>query len=522
MEPKYLFTIFLLLTIIVITYATKKYATSTVEFYVGGRSFGWFLNGSAIAGDYLSAATFLGLAGLTFALGYDGIFYTFCFSVGLTLLALFVAGPLRKFGRFTIPDFLAERFHSPSARLFAVMVVLAISGFYAAPQVLGGAQILQLFFGLSYETGVISIVLVMMFYVGIGGMKGTTINQALEIWIRFGAFLALLAGAIYMGLNYGKILELIASWTGPVPGTGAYTKDGADIVANGAKWSYVGGGIFKDMWGTLSMVIGLAFGTMGLPHVLLRFYTNPSAKEARYSALFAIVIASLFFAIALYLGTVGRYLFLTGAKAGTIAPDMMKAFVTGGQNMVIPTVSDIIGGRWLLGFVVSGAFAAVFSNLSGLFIASSGALGHDLYTHFINKNASETQRVVAGKIAVVIVGVFYGILGLLVKTAAIGHLVGLAFNVAASTFAPIFLMGIWWRGMTKNAALWGMVVGLVSSLYMIFFVQTLPTWMQWRIPGLVTVPLAFLTIYIVSKIEGKVPADVNNFMEQIHYSDLKA
>jgi cation/acetate symporter len=185
-------------------------------------------------------------------------------------------------------------------------------------------------------------------------------------------------------------------------------------------------------------------------------------------------------------------------------------------------VSDIIGGRWLLGFVVSGAFAAVFSNLSGLFIASSGALGHDLYTHFINKNASETQRVVAGKIAVVIVGVFYGILGLLVKTAAIGHLVGLAFNVAASTFAPIFLMGIWWRGMTKNAALWGMVVGLVSSLYMIFFVQTLPTWMQWRIPGLVTVPLAFLTIYIVSKIEGKVPADVNNFMEQIHYSDLKA
>lgn len=192
MEPKYLFTLILLATIVIITFATKKYSTSTVDFYVGGRSFGWLMNGSAIAGDYLSAATFLGLAGLTFSLGYDGIFYTFCFSVGLTVLALFVAGPLRKFGKFTVPDFLAERFHSPQARLIAVIVVLSISGFYAAPQVLGGAQILQLFFGTSYTFGVLLIVSVMIFYVGVGGMKGTTINQALEIWIRFGAFLVLL------------------------------------------------------------------------------------------------------------------------------------------------------------------------------------------------------------------------------------------------------------------------------------------------------------------------------------------
>jgi cation/acetate symporter len=522
MEPKYLFTLILLGTIIVITYATKKYATSTVEFYVGGRSFGWLMNGSAIAGDYLSAATFLGLAGLTFSLGYDGIFYTFCFSVGLTILALFIAGPLRKFGKFTVPDFLAERFHSPSARLFAVVVVLAISGFYAAPQILGGAQILQLFFGTSYEAGVIMIVVVMIFYVGVGGMKGTTINQAVEIWIRFGAFLLLFAGAIYAGYHYGKILELIQNWTGVVPGSGAYAKGGADIVANGAKWSYVGGGMFKSLTECISMVIGLSLGTLGLPHILLRFYTNPNAKEARYSALFAIVIASVFFTLALYLGTVGRYLFLEGAKAGTLTPVDFKAFVTGGMNMVIPTVADIIGGKWLLGIVVAGAFAAVFSNLSGLFIACSGALGHDLYTNFINKAATEKQRVVAGKVSVVIIGVIYGVLGLLVEKAAIGHLVGLAFNVAASTFAPIFLMGVWWRGMTEKGAIWGMVMGLASSMYMIFFVKSLPVWMQWRIPGLVTVPLAFLTVYIVSKIDGQVPADVNQFMRQIHSSDVKA
>ena len=522
MEPKYLFTLILLITIVVITYATKKYATSTVEFYVGGRSFGWFLNGSAIAGDYLSAATFLGLAGLTFALGYDGIFYTFCFSIGLTMLALFIAGPLRKFGRFTIPDFLAERFHSPSARLFAVVVVLAISGFYAAPQILGAAQILQLFFGASYEFGVVFVVVVMTLYVGVGGMKGTTINQALEIWIRFGAFLILMGAAIYMGFHYGKILELITSWTGAVPGTGVFNKGSADIVANGAKWSYVGGGIFHNLAESLSMVIGLSLGTLGLPHILLRFYTNPSAKDARYSAVFAIFIASAFFTIALYLGTVGRYIFLEGAKAGTLTPDLMKAFVTGGQNMVVPTIAQIIGGPWLLGIVIAGAFAAVFSNLSGLFIASSGALGHDVYSHFINKTATERQKVIAGKVSVVIVAVLYGILGLLVKTAAIGQLVGLAFNVAASTFAPIFLLGIWWRGMTEKGAIWGMIVGLLSSMYMIFFVKTLPIWMQWRIPGLVTVPLAFLTVYVVSKIDGKVPADVNSFMKQIHSTDVSA
>jgi len=521
-EPKYLFTLILLGTIVAVTFATKKYSTSTVDFYVGGRSFGWLMNGSAIAGDYLSAATFLGLAGLTFSLGYDGIFYTFCFSVGLTVLALFVAGPLRKFGKFTVPDFLAERFHSPQARLIAVIVVLSISGFYAAPQILGGAQILQLFFGTSYEAGVILIVTVMIFYVGVGGMKGTTINQALEVWIRFGAFLVLLAGAIYMSLHYGKLLELIANWTGPVPGTGAYTKDGKELVANGVKWSYIGGGVFKNPIESLSMVIGLSFGTIGLPHILLRFYTNPSAKEARYSALFAIAIASTFFAIALYLGVVGRYLFLEGAKTGTLSPENLKAFVIGGTNMVVPTVANIIGGKWLLGIVVAGAFAAVFSNLSGLFIACSGALGHDVFTHFINKSATEQQKVVAGKVSVVIIGVLYGVLGLLVQKASIGHLVGLAFNVAASTFAPIFLMGVWWRGMTEKGAIWGMVMGLASSCYMIFFIKTLPIWMQWKIPGLVTVPLAFLTVYIVSKIDGKVPADVNAFMKQIHSSDVRA
>lgn len=516
-DPKYLFTIFLFITIIWITYSTQKYSKSTVDFYVGGRSFGWLMNGSAIAGDYLSAATFLGLAGLTFTFGYDGILYTFCFSIGLTLLSIFVAGPLRRFGAYTIPDFLAERFHSKRARLIAVIVVLAISGFYAAPQILGAAQILKLFFGTSYQFGVVFTVVVMIFYVGVGGMKGTTINQALEIWIRFGAFIALFVMAIYFGLNYGKIMDLLVTFKGVVPGSEAA---GKAITHTGATWEWPGGYMFKSLGSTISIVIGLAFGTIGLPHILLRFYTNPSAKEARYSAIFAIAIASVFFALALYLGAVGRYVFVEWGGNGMLAADIMKNFTVGGTNMVIPTLGGALGGPWLLGFVVSGAFAAIFSNLSGLFIASMGALGHDIYSNFINTNATEKERVWAGKVSVVICGVLYGVLGLMVETASIGHLVGLAFCVAASTFAPVFILGIWWRGMTEKGALAGMILGLLSNVYFIFLPQFVPEAIRYPIPGLFTVPIGFLSVYLISKLDGQIPHDVNEFMVKIHSKEM--
>ncbi|MHB8918146.1 MAG: sodium/solute symporter, partial [Desulfocucumaceae bacterium] len=463
-------------------------------------------------GDDLSAATFLGLAGMTFAFGYDGIFYTFCFSAGLTLLTVFVAGPLRRFGAYTVPDFVAQRFHSKRARLVAVIVVLAISGFYAAPQILGAAVILKMFFGAGYTFSVIFTVTVMVFYVGVGGMKGTTINQALEIWIRFGAFIILFAMAIAAGHNYGKIMDVLVSFKGAIPGSAEFTATKQAMMHNGAAWEWTGGYLFKTLPSTVSILLGLIFGTLGLPHILLRFYTNPSAKEARYSGLFAIGIASVFFMLALYLGTAGRAVFVEGG----LTPAIVKNFTTGGVNAVIPTLAEALGGKWLLGIVVAGAFAAVFSNLSGLFIASAGALGHDVYTHFINTNASEKQKVAAAKWSVLICGVFYGILGLLVEKAAIGHLVGLAFNVAASTFAPIFVLGIWWRGMTEKGCIAGLLVGLLSSMYFIFLPQLVPVAIRYPVPGLFTVPMGFLAVYIFSKLDGMVPSDVNEFMHKIH------
>lgn len=508
--PKMLMTIFLMGTIVYITYLTKRNSTAS-DFFVGGRQFGWFTNGSAIGGDYLSAATFLGIAGLTFQLGYDGAYYAFCFSIGLTLLAIFVAGPLRRFGAYTVADFLAYRFHSKRARLTAVVVVLAISGFYAAPQLLGAAQILSMFFDTSYEFGIIFTCLVMVFYVGIGGMKGTTLNQALELWIRLAAFAVMAAFAIYVGLHYPKILANISEFKGAILGTGEFTADGKDVIADGDSWSGTGN-YFPTFWQTISMTIGLSLGTIGLPHILLRFYTNPSAKAARRSALMSIGIASVFFLFAVYLGTVGRAIFIQGDASSQVMSDL----VTGGNNMVIPSTAQALGGEWLLGLVIAGAFAAIFSNLSGLFIASSGALAHDLYATIFKKNITQKQRVIAGKVAIIILGILYGILGLMVKDASIGHLVALAFTVAASTFTPIFILGIWWRGMTEKGAIAGLVVGLVVSMYMIFLKDTLPGFLQFNVPGLITVPVGFLTVYIVSKIDGMVPGDVNAFMKKVH------
>lgn len=510
LEPKMLMTIILMGTIVFITYLTKRNASAS-DFFVGGRSFGWFTNGSAIGGDYLSAATFLGIAGLTFQLGYDGAYYAFCFSIGLTLLAIFVAGPLRRFGAYTVPDFLAYRFHSKRARLAAVAVVLAISGFYAAPQLLGAAQILTMFFGTSYEFGIIFTCTVMIFYVGVGGMKGTTLNQALELWIRLGCFVLMVAAAIYGGLHYPKILAGLTEFTGSIKGTAQFALDGKDVVHDGQSWSGTGN-YFPSFWQTVSMTIALSLGTMGLPHILLRFYTNPSAKAARKSALMAIGIASVFFFFAVYLGAVGRSIYL----AGTADPQVIKDLVLGGNNMVIPSTAQALGGEWLLGLVIAGAFAAIFSNLSGLFIASSGALAHDLYANLFRKNISEKQRVIAGKVSIVILGILYGALGLMVKNASIGHLVALAFTVAASTFTPIFILGIWWRGMTEKGAIAGLIIGLAVSMYMIFLPTTLPEFLQFKIPGIITVPVGFLSVYIVSKLDRKVPADVNSFMKKVH------
>jgi len=201
---------------------------------------------------------------------------------------------------------------------------------------------------------------------------------------------------------------------------------------------------------------------------------------------------------------------------GGLAEHIATNVTSGGTNMVIPTLAEALGGRWLLGIVVAGAFAAIFSNLSGLFIASTGALGHDIYAHFINQKATEMQKVKAARWSTVICGVFYGVLGLMVETAAIGHLVGLAFCVAASTFAPIFVLGIWWRGMTEKGAIGGMLVGLLSTMYFIFLPQFVPEAMRYPVPGLWTVPLGFLAVYVFSKLDGQVPHDVNEFMVKVH------
>ncbi|HZG69967.1 MAG TPA: hypothetical protein VEY51_00390, partial [Chondromyces sp.] len=324
-------------------------------------------------------------------------------------------------------------------------------------------------------------------------------------------FILMVAAAIYGGLHYQKILAAITEFSGTIAGTAPFTEDGKDTAFTGTAWS-TSGVLTPNFIHTVSLIIGLSLGTIGLPHILLRFYTNPSAKAARKSALMAIGIASAFFLFAVYLGVVGRAIILEG----NLSPEVVKNLVTGGDNMVIPSIAEVLGGKWLLGLVIAGAFAAIFSNLSGLFIASSGALAHDLYASFSKKELTQKQRVYAGKVSIAILGILYGVLGLLVKEASIGHLVALAFTVAASTFTPIFIFGIWWRGITEKGAIAGLLVGLAASMFMIFFSSSLPEALQFKVPGIITVPIGFLTVYVVSKLDRKVPSDVNIFMKKVH------
>ena len=340
-------------------------------------------------------------------------------------------------------------------------------------------------------------------------MKGTTINQALELWIRLGAFIVMLIAAVYGGLHYDKILAAIHSFSGPITGTSPYALDGNDINFDGAAWTGTGF-YFPTFWQTISMTIGLALGTIGLPHILLRFYTNPSAKAARKSALMAIGIASAFFLLAVYLGVVGRSIFISG----TASEEVMRDLVLGGNNMVIPTTALALGGKWLLGLVIAGAFAAIFSNLSGLFITSSGALAHDLYANIMKRILHKTTCY-CRESGHCIIRYFIWSIGITCKGCIHWPFSGARLYCRSKYIhANIYIRYLVERHDRKGSYCritnwtWRIYVDdLLRERYQASYS------LKFRI---VTVPVGFLSVIIVSLLDRKVPADVNDFMKRVH------
>ena len=497
---------------VVTTWMFRKQKTSA-DYYLAGRKVNSFINASAISSDYLSAASFLGVAGVAFLKGFDGIIYALGFFVGYIALLLFLASPLRKFGRYTVPDFVSERFHSKGARLLGVVGVLFISLFYMAPQMLGAGKVMGLLLGMEYQTSIIIIAIIITIYVAVGGMKGTTVNQLVQFWILFGAmFLLAFIPFVVKGYTYTDVVNFIAQFKAPV--------GDAQKVFDGAAYTQPGYWL-TNLKDTLSLLLALMFGTAGLPHILVRFYTAPDGKAARRTVIYVLFLIGAFYILSPYVGHVVRYVYLQGNEMG-VNTHLMQWLAENGKNLAVPVAGSYFGGQILLGIVVAGAFAAILSTVAGLIIACSGAIGHDLVVNIFNPNMPERNRVMVARAASVGIGLLGIPLGFWAESMQIAVLVGLAFAIAASTFFPVLVMGVWWPRMTKAGACAGLAVGIVGSFAMILGKASLPIALQFENPGGFVMLLSFLAIYVASKLEvsmkgeDAIPSDTHKVMAILH------
>ena len=458
---------------VTVAFLSRKFTKSTSEFYVAGRGINAIQNALALSGDYMSAASFLGVAGLVWAHGYDGIWYAAGFFAGWLVLLLFLASPIRRFGAYTIADFVAGRFHSKPLRIAAMIGTLMVSLFYIVPQMVGAGELLGLLLGWEYVFAVVIAGALITLYVVLGGMRATTYNQIIQCVLLWTAMFVVMTLALgKFNFSYSELLGTVSEYTQP--------------------------GRWLDFKNSFALIFGLVLGTAGLPHILIRFYTNPSGRSARWTTVWTLLIIGTFYMMTPVVGLAARS--LLGDTPST-------------TNLVLPMLAQFVGGEWMIGVVIAGAFAAILSTVAGLVIASTGAIAHDLFTMIV-PGASDKRQVLVAKLTSVGVGIIAVLTGLLFRGYNVAFLVGLAFAIAASTFFPVLMMGVWWKKTTEKGALAGMIVGMVGSAVMI--ATNLMNVHSLKNPSIITVPAAFIVIYIVSKIDGKAPHDTMEFMRKVH------
>jgi len=651
-------------TIALGVWATQRSKTAS-DFFVAGRSVSVFWNASAISGEYLSAASFMGVAGLIMKNGYDALWYPVGYAAGYLFLLLFIAGPLRRFGAYTIPDFAEGRFDSPAFRKVAVIFVLFIGFFYTMPQMKGAGVTMASILNWPYWAGIAIVGTVITFNVAIGGMKGITLVQAFQYWVKVFAISVPLfiffTVTNYTGVSpaatnafpkefprlmpdtevkvkgkeavpnnamsfspteptvvffpQGGVLDKIGPARKPEKGEDPITadqlvgmqgglqvdantpqpsvpkeirggflvptgsilvtkevivkKDGQPVMKDGrpvktsAKLEFAEAATVKlikpglkgqignhtdpepgplapnspangkwlnpygpmtSKWGfpllyTYSLIIALVCGTAGLPHILVRFYTNPDGKAAKRTTLWVMVMLGAFYVFTPVWGTLGRY----------AMPSLYANNSTDALLIKLPTLlENKLLGEILTGITSAGAFAAFMSTFSGLLVSMSGAFAHDIYGKILKPNASPASRLRAFKVAAIGVGVLSMLLGLLVETFDIATMVGWAFAIGAASYFPLLLLGSWWRGLTKYGAGAGMLLGGLASLTAIVCSMLLDKKvLTWEVsplirslmeqPAIWGVPLSILTMVVVSKLTaGSVPADVRIKMLRLH------
>ncbi|SFQ60312.1 cation/acetate symporter [Variovorax sp. OK605] len=452
-----MFALFVLGTLFITKWAAAR-TRSASDFYTAGGGITGFQNGLAIAGDYMSAASFLGISAAVMATGYDGLIYSIGFLVGWPVITFLMAERLRNLGKFTFADVAAFRFKQAPVRIFAASGTLVVVAFYLIAQMVGAGQLIKLLFGLEYWVAVVIVGSLMMVYVLFGGMTATT-------WVQIIKAGLLLGGASFMALSvlwhFGFSPEAMFAGAVKVK-TDLALKDGKTVqVAASIGQSIMGPGNFvKDPISAISFGMALMFGTAGLPHILMRFFTVPSAKEARKSVMWATGWIGYFYLLTFIIGFGAITFVLTN-------PDFLDAngVLRGGGNMAAVHLASAVGGNMFLGFISAVAFATILAVVAGLTLSGASAVSHDLYATVIKKgDAGSAAELRVSKMTTLALGALAVVLGIVFEKQNIAFMVSLAFAIAASANFPVLFMSVLWKGCTTRGAVIGGFLGLISSV----------------------------------------------------------
>ena len=500
-----MFCIFVALTM-GITYWAASRTKSTSDFYTAGGGITGFQNGLAIAGDYMSAATLLGLTAMVYTSGYDGYIYMLCFFAGWPVILFLMAERLRNLGKFTFSDITAYRLDQGRVRTMAAISSLTVVCFYLIAQMVGAGQLIKLLFGLDYNVAIFVVGILMMVYVTFGGMVATTWVQIIKaVMLLSGGTLVMLLAMNEFGFSYEKMVDQAMS-----------------VHKLGERMMHPGS-LLADPITAISLGLGLMFGTAGLPHILMRFFTVTDAKEARKSVLYASGFVAYFFNVIFFMGLAA--IIIVGQNPEYFEGGDISSKLIGGGNMVAMHLAKAVGGNMLLGFLAAVAFATILAVVSGLALAGASAISHDIYARVIKKGtASEASEIRVSRIATIILGFVAIVLGIMFEKMNIAFMVGLAFGVAAAANFPVLILSMYWKGLTTRGALWGGYGGLISAVLFVLFSKSV--WVDvlgnkaalfpYTQPALFAMPIAFLLAYIMSKSDASVRAgkEVEAFDDQ--------
>ncbi len=469
-----------------ITYWAAKRTRSTKDFYAAGGSITGLQNGLAIAGDYMSAASFLGISGLVFASGFDGLIYSIGFLVGWPIILFLLAERLRNLGKYTFADAVSYRLRPVPIRSLAACGTLTVVLLYLIAQMVGAGKLIQLLFGLEYHFAVMAVGVLMILYVTFGGMLATT-------WVQIIKAILLLLGATFIAL--AVMYQMDFSFETLFARAVDVHASGLDIMSPG--------GLVSDPISAISLGLALMFGTAGLPHILMRFFTVPNAREARKSIFYATGFIGYFYILTFIIGFGAIVLLVNNPEF----LDSGTGGILGGNNMAAIHLSKAVGGEAFLGFISAVAFATILAVVSGLTLSGASAISHDIYASVIKKgDALESEELRVSRIATIVLGIAAILLGIVFEQQNVAYMVGLAFAIAASVNFPILFLSMYWQNLTTRGAFIGGSIGLITAVLCMIFGPTI--WVDilgnaepifpYKHPALFSMSAAFVSIYLIS------------------------